>query len=93
MIAFWTVGLGDWPADGEIDIIENVNDATENNAALHAAGTCDVSAATDQTAIWKSTNCNIVHDRNQGCGSRFVEPDNYGEPFNLNGGGVSMTLI
>ncbi|PSN69794.1 tat pathway signal sequence, partial [Corynespora cassiicola Philippines] len=86
--AFWTVGLGDWPADGEIDIIENVNDATENNAALHAAGTCDVSAATDQTAIWKSTNCNIVHDRNQECGSRFVEPNNYGESFNLNGGGV-----
>ncbi|KAF2875040.1 concanavalin A-like lectin/glucanase domain-containing protein [Massariosphaeria phaeospora] len=86
--AFWTVGLGDWPVDGEIDIIENVNDAIHNNAALHAAGECGVSNATDQTGSWKSTDCNIEHDKNQGCGTEFSEPYNFGEGFNRNGGGV-----
>ncbi|KAF2799124.1 glycoside hydrolase family 16 protein [Melanomma pulvis-pyrius CBS 109.77] len=86
--AFWTVGLADWPIDGEIDVIENINDAAENNAALHAAGECEVSAAVGQTATWESTDCNIVHDGNQGCGSKLTEPNNYGKGFNANGGGV-----
>lgn len=84
-----TVGLGDWPADGEIDIIENTNDAPTNNAALHAAGECDVEATPAQSSTWKSTDCNNVHDDNQGCGTEFTEPNSYGETFNLNGGGVS----
>ncbi|KAF2118478.1 concanavalin A-like lectin/glucanase domain-containing protein [Lophiotrema nucula] len=86
--AFWTVGLGKWPADGEIDIIEGVNDASGNEAALHAAGDCQVSKDVDQTGTWKSTDCNIDHDKNQGCGSQFAEAESYGAPFNDNGGGV-----
>ncbi|KAF2634148.1 glycoside hydrolase family 16 protein, partial [Massarina eburnea CBS 473.64] len=86
--AFWTTGLGDWPADGEIDIIENVNDARTNNAALHATGNCTVSAASAQSGTWKSTDCSIIHNDNQGCGTKFTEPYNYGAEFNANGGGV-----
>ncbi|KAF2739283.1 hypothetical protein EJ04DRAFT_609386, partial [Polyplosphaeria fusca] len=86
--AFWTVGLGDWPANGEIDIIEGVNDATGNDASLHAAGECTVSKDVDQTGKWKSTDCNIGHDKNQGCGTTFTEPYNFGPDFNTNGGGV-----
>ncbi|KAF2013191.1 glycoside hydrolase family 16 protein [Aaosphaeria arxii CBS 175.79] len=86
--AFWTVGLGDWPTDGEIDIVENVNDATSNNAALHAAGDCAVNPLSGQTGTWKSTDCNIAHDGNQGCGTNFTEPNNYGLDFNANGGGI-----
>ncbi|KAH7123777.1 hypothetical protein B0J11DRAFT_321175 [Dendryphion nanum] len=85
---FWTVGLGDWPADGEIDIVENINDAEENNAALHAAGECIVEASAAQSGSWKSIDCNIVHDDNQGCGARFNEPNTYGAGFNKHGGGV-----
>ena len=70
-------------------MIENVNDANENNAALHASGECEVSEALAQTGTWKSTDCSIIHDENQGCGSRFTEPFNYGQGFNINGGGVS----
>ncbi|KAL5418259.1 hypothetical protein PMIN04_007416 [Paraphaeosphaeria minitans] len=86
--ALWTTGLNDWPADGEIDIIENVNDARANNAAIHATGDCLVDAATSQTGTWKSTDCSIGHDDNQGCGTVLTEPFNYGAEFNANGGGV-----
>ncbi|OAF99073.1 uncharacterized protein CC84DRAFT_1048496, partial [Paraphaeosphaeria sporulosa] len=86
--ALWTTGLNDWPADGEIDIIENVNDARANNAAIHATGDCLVDAATSQTGTWKSTDCSVGHDDNQGCGTVFTEPFNYGAEFNANGGGV-----
>ncbi|KAF1959307.1 putative endo-1,3(4)-beta-glucanase, partial [Byssothecium circinans] len=86
--AFWTTGLADWPSDGEIDIVENVNDARTNNAALHATGSCTITPSTAQTSLWKSTDCNIAHDGNQGCGTTFTEPYNYGAEFNANGGGV-----
>ena len=36
--AFWALGDGDWPATGEIDIMENVGDATWVSAALHGPG-------------------------------------------------------
>ncbi|PVI08183.1 glycoside hydrolase family 16 protein [Periconia macrospinosa] len=86
--AFWTAGLGDWGKDGEIDIIENVNDARSNNAALHTAGDCAVLNSSSQTGLWKSTDCNTGHDGNQGCGTTFTEPYNYGAEFNANGGGL-----
>ncbi|KAJ4287399.1 hypothetical protein N0V90_012799, partial [Kalmusia sp. IMI 367209] len=80
--------LSDWPTDGEIDIIENVNDARTNNAAIHAMGNCTVTNTANQTGLWKSTDCSIDHDENQGCGTVFTEPYNYGTEFNANGGGV-----
>ncbi|KAF1999549.1 glycoside hydrolase family 16 protein [Amniculicola lignicola CBS 123094] len=86
--AFWTVGLGDWPADGEIDIIEGVNDATHNDASLHVAGDCTVSDTVAQTGTWKDTNCNVEHDGNMGCGTKFSDANSLGEAFNQNGGGV-----
>lgn len=43
--------------------------------------------------MWKSTDCNIVHDENQGCGTRFTEPYNFGREFNVNGGGVSLLFL
>lgn len=65
-----------------------MNDARANNAAIHATGECSVLNTTKQTGTWKSTNCNILHDGNQGCGTVFTEPANYGAEFNANGGGV-----
>ncbi|KAF2186909.1 glycoside hydrolase family 16 protein, partial [Zopfia rhizophila CBS 207.26] len=61
--AWWSVGLGDWPEDGEIDVIEGSNDGTRNVAALHAAGDCIVPGDVSQTAIWKNTDCNANHRR------------------------------
>jgi len=36
--AFWLLGAGDWPAHGEIDVMENVGDPTWVSAALHGPG-------------------------------------------------------
>ena len=36
--AFWLLGGGDWPATGEIDVMENVGDPSWVSAALHGPG-------------------------------------------------------
>lgn len=36
--AFWALGTGRWPDTGEMDILENVGDATWTNFALHGPG-------------------------------------------------------
>jgi beta-glucanase (GH16 family) len=36
--AFWLLGAGDWPATGEIDIMENVGERNWISAALHGPG-------------------------------------------------------
>ena len=36
--AFWLLGGGDWPATGEIDIMENVGEADWTSVALHGPG-------------------------------------------------------
>ena len=72
-----------------IDIIEDINDAVDNGAALHVDGDCSISPSTGQTASWKNTNCSAQDNGNVGCTTKFNEPYNYGEGFNRNGGGVS----
>ena len=37
--SFWMLGQGVWPADGEIDIMEDVNGLSEHSAALHCGNT------------------------------------------------------
>ena len=36
--AFWLLGAGEWPANGEIDVMENVGDSTWVSVALHGPG-------------------------------------------------------
>jgi beta-glucanase (GH16 family) len=36
--AFWALGTGDWPATGEIDVMENVGEADWTSVALHGPG-------------------------------------------------------
>ncbi|MEO8561033.1 MAG: glycoside hydrolase family 16 protein [bacterium] len=36
--AFWVLGAGPWPATGEIDVMENVGDASWVSAAMHGPG-------------------------------------------------------
>jgi beta-glucanase (GH16 family) len=36
--AFWALGAGEWPATGEIDIMENVGEADWSSVALHGPG-------------------------------------------------------
>ncbi|KAJ7879684.1 hypothetical protein B0H13DRAFT_2051137 [Mycena leptocephala] len=75
--AFWMLGLGTpWPSKGEIDIIENVNLATNNQYSLHtldgcshpAQGSCFVNA----TGQANNEGC-LVADTDLSYGAKFAQ--------------------
>ncbi|KAL5121130.1 nicotinate-nucleotide diphosphorylase (carboxylating) [Pleosporales sp. CAS-2024a] len=49
--AFWLLGKDTWPAGGEIDIVEGVNDYASNAMTLHTSAGCSV-ANTSTTAFF-----------------------------------------
>ncbi|GJE89028.1 glycoside hydrolase family 16 protein [Phanerochaete sordida] len=83
--AIWTRGNGDWPATGEIDIIEGVNRMTFNQMALHTSPGCSAATGTDQTGSPSAnTDCSPL----SGCTVKENKPNSFGDDFNNNGGGV-----
>ena len=86
--AFWTNGER-WPTTGEIDIIEGVNDYTNNQATVHTGTGCTLPNNLDVSGTLVSgTNCAAVQTNNQGCGFRASQTNSFGAAFNNNGGGV-----
>jgi hypothetical protein len=93
--AFWTIGP-DWPANGEIDIIEGVNSQTANAMTLHTAAGCSINNAGKQrfSGSIKTTNCDTQapgQGDNVGCGISTNDTTTYGDGFNNAGGGVYAT--
>jgi len=90
--AFWTNGPN-WPTGGEIDIVEGVNDYTENQATVHTSTGCNL-ASSNATSLSISgsviggTDCSALDTGNQGCGIRAGTTNSFGPGFNSNGGGV-----
>jgi len=87
----WMVGPH-WPAGGEIDIIEGVNDQSTNAMTLHTSAGCSI---TDDVSLFSGSlttgNCDINAQgqfANQGCGFSASTSSSYGTGFNSNGGGV-----
>jgi len=99
--AFWTVGPN-WPAGGEIDIIEGVDKQTAVLTTLHTNNGCDMTGESSSsfTGKWAtgtsgnpSNNCSTgAPDQynNQGC-SIIGTGNSYGAPFNSANGGVYAT--
>ncbi|EJD03859.1 glycoside hydrolase family 16 protein [Fomitiporia mediterranea MF3/22] len=91
--AFWSNGP-DWPTFGEIDIMEGVNDYTNNQATVHTAPGCTIpSNSTPQSldiaaTLVGVTNCAAAETSNQGCGMRSNSNTTYGSGFNSISGGV-----
>ncbi|KAK0661088.1 putative endo-1 [Lasiodiplodia hormozganensis] len=80
--AWWTLGQSaEWPAGGEIDIIEGVNDNLNNTNKIYSGTGCSITGK-GQTAIADSFDCS------QGCGSASTRSDSYGDGFNKANGGV-----
>ncbi|KAF2674191.1 hypothetical protein BT63DRAFT_408399 [Microthyrium microscopicum] len=91
--AFWTIGP-DWPANGEIDIIEGVNSATSNSMTLHTAPGCSISNSGQFNGLVKTSNCDINasgEGKNVGCQIAASGSNTYGDSFNSVGGGVYAT--
>ncbi|KAH6670716.1 concanavalin A-like lectin/glucanase domain-containing protein [Halenospora varia] len=89
--AFWTLGTGaqEWPAYGEIDILEGVNTQSTNVATLHTSGGCTMAStgSANNAAISNGGDCNNNKGFN-GCGINTTDTKTYGTGLNAIGGGV-----
>ncbi|KAJ7655288.1 glycoside hydrolase family 16 protein [Mycena polygramma] len=91
--AFWSNGPN-WPTGGEIDIVEGVNDYTDNQATIHTAPGCSLPTSdpaqlgSSASAVTGGTDCAAATSGNAGCGMREPTDVSFGTGFNGNGGGV-----
>ncbi|GAV99788.1 glycoside hydrolase family 16 protein [Lentinula edodes] len=84
--AVWTVGE-DWPNNGEIDVLEGVNDQGPNQATLHTSAGCTMPDWRYEKGNALLDDCNTLLNSNSGCGVKFVDTRSYGPIFNDHGGG------
>ncbi|KAL4931724.1 glycoside hydrolase family 16 protein [Aspergillus undulatus] len=90
--AFWILGP-DWPNGGEIDIIENVNEETNNHMTLHTSDGCSIDN-TGFSGTLLTSNCYVQapgQDNNAGCGISSPDTSSFGAGFNAASGGVYAT--
>ena len=88
-----TASEGDnWPAGGEIDIIEGINNQQTNQIALHASSSaCNADPNAEMTGTVSTVTCD--QNQNSGTGCAVTDPDtkSYGADFASAGGGVYVT--
>jgi hypothetical protein len=89
-----------YPAQGEIDIIENIHEEVHTLETLHTTPGCAVvgnQGSIRQTGSQSSYNCadsattgpyGTSQSTGQGCSAINDDPASYGTPFNVQGGGV-----
>jgi hypothetical protein len=84
-----------WPTGGEIDILEGVNEQTNNGMTLHTAPNCKIGPDTSIFAGEVTTpNCDVNaknQSKNVGCSIEHPSENSYGAGLNANGGGVYAT--
>ncbi|KAI9342095.1 concanavalin A-like lectin/glucanase domain-containing protein [Zopfochytrium polystomum] len=86
--AVWMLGPN-WPAGGEIDIVEGVNVNTNNQVTLHTSDGCAIDTSLQsQTGTTLTTSCVSPGTDNSGCGVSATTANTYGAGFNSAGGGV-----
>ncbi|KIJ68627.1 glycoside hydrolase family 16 protein [Hydnomerulius pinastri MD-312] len=90
--AFWTNGPN-WPNGGEIDIVEGVNNYTNNQATIHTQIGCNLTSSSQSVlnitgSIVGGTDCAAAQSNNEGCGVRSPSDTSFGSGFNSVGGGV-----
>ncbi|KAH9826274.1 glycoside hydrolase family 16 protein, partial [Teratosphaeria destructans] len=91
--AFWLVGPN-WPDEGEIDIIEGVNQQTSDEMTLHTGPGCTVTDNNDFSGSLVTDNCYVDaagQSANAGCQITTSNTQTYGAGFNSNNGGVYAT--
>ncbi|PSR76179.1 hypothetical protein PHLCEN_2v8602 [Hermanssonia centrifuga] len=84
--AFWAKGSL-WPNDGEIDIIEAINNMDHNQMALHTTTGCLHNASIPQLGA----NTNLDCGTGAGCVVAETQPNSYNSGFAAAGGGVWAT--
>ncbi|KAI0932227.1 hypothetical protein AcW1_000592 [Taiwanofungus camphoratus] len=94
--AWWTVGAGQWPYTGEIDIIEGVHDNEHNQVTWHTGPGCDLTlppkanftGTVVETNGQPNLDCDGDDNSNAGCGVVEWSRASYGPTFDSQGGGV-----
>ncbi|EGN96860.1 glycoside hydrolase family 16 protein [Serpula lacrymans var. lacrymans S7.3] len=92
--AFWTLGSGVWPYNGEIDILEGVHDNSHNQVTWHTAPGCTLTPTTNFTGTIDQINgvdnleCNSLINDNAGCSVTEWSNASYGPYFDAQGGGA-----
>lgn len=84
--AVWEVG-DNWPNEGEIDIVEGVNNQTPNLSSVHTSANCNMPASRTMTGTSMGTDCDVYTDNNSGCGVEINDNNSFGPDFNNIGGG------
>ncbi|KAG6856561.1 hypothetical protein H0H87_003243 [Tephrocybe sp. NHM501043] len=90
--AWWSVGP-DWPAGGEIDILEGVHGtSTTNQYTLHTGAGCSADPGAKTTGSALGATCESSGNNNAGCAYRDSDARSYGQAFNDANGGVYAYL-
>ncbi|KAI5197850.1 glycoside hydrolase family 16 protein [Aureobasidium subglaciale EXF-2481] len=86
--AVWMADPSDWPGNGEIDVVETVNQGnTGNQMALHTSKGCKMYSRRVQTGTIQGTNCYNGTNDNAGCAVMGAS-SSYGAEANDDGGAV-----
>lgn len=93
--AFWMVGPS-WPDNGEIDILEGVNDQENNGMTLHTGPGCSISSQSEGafSGTVETDNCDVKapdQNENAGCSIKHPSKKSYGAGLNDIQGGVYAT--
>jgi hypothetical protein len=89
--ALWMTDGANWPANGEIDILEATNEASHGNEiTLHTTPGCKMNVKRKETGYAAYDTCDNSTNGNAGCGV-VGDPDTYGAALNEKGGGVSRS--
>nr|VWO94479.1 Mixed-linked glucanase [Ganoderma boninense] len=83
--AIWEVGP-DWPAGGEIDIVEGNNDKGPNQSTLHTVPGCTMPSSRNQSGTIIGDDC-YTNSATYGCGVMAPRTSSFGPSFNAVGGG------
>jgi len=89
----WMLGP-DWPSGGEIDIIEGINQQSENDMTLHTSPGCSIINTGTFTGRLNTTDCYgnaLGQAKNAGCQIKASASTTYGVGFNTIKGGVYAT--
>jgi beta-glucanase (GH16 family) len=85
--AFWSHGDA-WPSNGEIDILEGVNNQDATAVTLHTNPGCTITnEGADPSTLLKGTDCG-AGNAFTGCGQQTTNTENYGSGANAVNGGI-----
>jgi len=96
--AFWLLGQGlKWPKAGEIDIVEGINNQSNNTMVLHVDSGVSVAnltsaynGNTQMAGTITNLDCSLDSAGSTGCAAK-ASWNNYGAGYNAQGGGVVVT--